>query len=43
MLLNFIKTLNHIDTVGVPGSNPGVPTSNFKGSRFMTVAPFFFW
>ncbi len=31
---------HYLDTVGVRGSNPGVPTRYFKGLRFRAVAPF---
>ena len=34
---------HYLDTVGVPGSNPGVPTRYFKGLRFKTVTPSLFW
>ena len=33
---------HYLDTVGVRGSNPRVPTRYSKGLRFMTVAPSFF-
>ena len=33
---------HYLDTVGVPGSNPGVPTRYFKGLRFIDRDPFFF-
>jgi hypothetical protein len=33
---------HYLDTVGVPGSNPGVPTRNFQGLRFQTVTPALF-
>ena len=32
---------HYLDTVGVPGSNPGVPTIDFKGLRFHGRSPFF--
>ena len=33
---------HYLDTVGVPGSNPGVPTRYFQGLRFKTVTPSLF-
>ena len=34
---------HYLDTVGVRGSNPGVPTRYFKGLRFKTVTPSLFF